>query len=81
MIATELQHQVINHVMASEGLQWLFLKKEAFGGMIVFNGLGFNFGQSLTASFPRFAWECIPGRFASVFAGHGRFKNQPHSNL
>ena len=30
------------------------------------NGLGFKLGQSLGASFPRFAWECIPGHFASV---------------
>ncbi len=37
---------------------------------IAFAGLGFKFNQSLTtpsASFPRFAWECIPGRFASAF--------------
>ena len=30
-------------------------------------GLGFYFGHSLTASFQRFALECIPGRFPSAF--------------
>ena len=30
-------------------------------------GLGFYFSRSHTLSFPRFAWECIPGRFASAF--------------
>ena len=31
------------------------------------HGLGFYFGKALTASFQRFALECIPGRFASAF--------------
>ena len=35
--------------------------------MKIMLGLGFNFGHSLTASFQRFALECIPGRFASAF--------------
>ncbi len=42
------------------------------------NGFGFNFGQPLAASFPRFAWECIPGRFASVFCqGMADFRPTP----
>ena len=30
-------------------------------------GLGSKIGHSLATSFPRFAWECISGRFASAF--------------
>ena len=31
------------------------------------NGVGSYVGHPYSASFPRFAWECIPGRFASEF--------------
>ena len=30
-------------------------------------GVGSSFGHPHSVSFPRFAWECIPGRFASEF--------------